>query len=158
MPKHSWIHCNNSHGMVVLIDEDRTKVLATMDSSKIVEDKAECGSNVSGWTTYIASPEHDDDDEEEDEDHTIDRKADARDSGDGESDDSMASDASSGPSLQELSSGKFEGSHAENKDHRRWFGKKCHPQEEKKQYDEQIKTAKKKPGQKANGAGRSKKK
>ncbi|KAL2542806.1 hypothetical protein Adt_03784 [Abeliophyllum distichum] len=133
-----------------------------MDSSKIVEGNEECSSNESGWTTYIASPvnEHEDDvnDEEEDEEGTFDRKAGARDSEDRESDDSMASDASSGPSLQEWSSGKFGGSHAENKDHRRWFGKKHHPQEVKKQHDEEIKAAKNKPGQKANSAGRSKKK
>lgn len=135
-------------------------VLARMDSSKIDEDNEDCSSNESGWTTYIASPEHDDDDEDdaEDEDRTIDRKADAHDSEEGESDDSMASDASSGPSLQEWSTGKFGGSYAANKDHRKWFGKKHHQHEEKKTYKEEIEAAKIKPGQRANSAGRSKKK
>ncbi|GFQ01392.1 hypothetical protein PHJA_002283100 [Phtheirospermum japonicum] len=71
-----------------------------MDSSKILE---ECSSSESGWTMYIASPDHEHDDDDDDDDGGDDvsvhkRKKD--DFGDVYSDDSMASDASSGPSDQ----------------------------------------------------------
>lgn len=88
--------------------------LATiMESSRILGRTEVCSgnsSNESGWTTYIASPirenhHHLDDD---DDDHSTDNQADYRKGNynkvdDGtESDDSMASDASSGPSHLEF--------------------------------------------------------
>ncbi|XP_051149537.1 protein SOB FIVE-LIKE 1-like [Andrographis paniculata] len=128
-----------------------------MDSSKSLE---ECSSSESGWTRYIASsPEHndDDDDDEADEDdrttghHQEGHKKDAEDV---ESDDSMASDASSGPSNQYGSRGLV---HAGMKDERKHVGKKHSQQEEKKKQHKQIKADKDKHGNRANSAGRSKK-
>ncbi|KAL2546299.1 uncharacterized protein Fot_15799 [Forsythia ovata] len=141
-----------------------------MDSSKILEGTEECSSSESGWTMYIASPV----DEynlvdEEDDGGSIDKQEDGLhakdDAGDTDSDDSMASDASSGPSHREHLCDHVRGSHcpgvfghAGDKDNRKSFGKKHHQQEEKKPHDEQIKAAKVKPGHKANSAGRLKKK
>lgn len=83
-----------------------------MDPSKMVDSKEECSSsNVSGWTMYIGSPVDDDRYEYED-DHSTNLQEDGNkkagcvyDYGDDDSDDSIASDASSGPSHQELSWG-----------------------------------------------------
>ncbi|CAA2977464.1 Hypothetical predicted protein [Olea europaea subsp. europaea] len=141
-----------------------------MDSSKSLEGTEECSSNESGWTMYIASPvnEYNHDDEVNDDD-SIDKQEDglhAEDvAGDTDSDDSMASDASSGPSHREDLCGNIRGSHcpgdfghAGDKDNIKWFGKKHHQQEEKKPRDEQIKAAKDKPEHREIGAGRLKKK
>ncbi|CAI9756130.1 unnamed protein product [Fraxinus pennsylvanica] len=141
-----------------------------MDSSKILEGNEECSSNESGWTMYIASPvdEYNLDDEDTD-DGSNDKQEDglhAEDvAGDTDSDDSMASDASSGPSHREHLSYHVRGSHCpgvfghcRDKDNRKWLSKKHHQQEEKKPRDEQINAAKDKPEHKANGAGRLKKK
>ncbi|CAI9785324.1 unnamed protein product [Fraxinus pennsylvanica] len=130
-----------------------------MDSSKIIEGNEECSSNESGWTMYIASPidEYNLDDDDEDDGGSIDKQEDGfhakDDAGDTDSDDSMASDASSGPSRQEHlcnrgshRPGVF--GHAGDKDNRKWLGKKHHQHEEKKPCDEQIKAAKDKPGHK----------
>ncbi|KAJ9140631.1 hypothetical protein P3X46_031256 [Hevea brasiliensis] len=84
-----------------------------MESSRILRCIKECSgnsSNESGWTTYIASPiqekhhQHHHLDDDDDDDHSTNGQADYRKGNynkvdDGtESDDSMASDASSGPS------------------------------------------------------------
>ncbi|XP_057787270.1 protein SOB FIVE-LIKE 1-like [Salvia miltiorrhiza] len=78
-----------------------------MDPPKIGSE--ECSSSESGWTTYIASPdlEHDyadhNEDEDDEDDATIARKGLKKveqQEAAADSDDSMASDASSGPSDQ----------------------------------------------------------
>ncbi|XP_038725507.1 protein SOB FIVE-LIKE 3-like [Tripterygium wilfordii] len=75
-----------------------------MDSSKHTSSKEGCSSSESGWTMYIASPMEEDDEECSGDDNSNkhmeegDKNADHRDE---ESDDSMASDASSGPSHQQ---------------------------------------------------------
>ncbi|KAJ4713277.1 acidic leucine-rich nuclear phosphoprotein 32 family member B-like [Melia azedarach] len=77
-----------------------------MESSKVLGGVEECDSSESGWTMYIGSP--DDDDDDDDDGHSDDRDYDD-DGGGGsyhdmyanhedDSDDSMASDASSCPS------------------------------------------------------------
>lgn len=129
-----------------------------MDSSKIPEGTGECSSDESGWTTYIASPDHEndhDDDDEDDGDHTVDEQEDDKqDAEDFDSDDSMASDASSGPSDQYGHVSRNHGlGHARNKNERKHAGKKEQQEEEKKQYDEKIKAAK----DKADSDARSKK-
>lgn len=81
-----------------------------MESSEDVAE--ECSSSESGWTTYIASPMHenknhnDDDDYDDDYDDDSGKQQEDETDHDGDrkdeegSDDSMASDASSGPSHQ----------------------------------------------------------
>ncbi|KAL5544845.1 hypothetical protein UlMin_008629 [Ulmus minor] len=76
-----------------------------MDSSQIFgDDDEECQSSESGWTMYLGSPANgdqiDDDDQQSDDgsdgdDHS--KKPNHHYHHDGDSDDSMASDASSGP-------------------------------------------------------------
>ncbi|PIN25911.1 hypothetical protein CDL12_01324 [Handroanthus impetiginosus] len=108
----------------------------------------ECSSSESGWTKYIATSEEEEDDEEDRGVYV--REGDKQDV---DSDDSMASDASSGPSDQY---GHFSRHHGlANKDERKYKGKKNVQQEEKKQ---QVKIAKDMSGHKADGAGKSKKK
>ncbi|KAF7806301.1 pheromone-processing carboxypeptidase KEX1 [Senna tora] len=65
-----------------------------MEQSQIIGGAEECHSSESGWTMYIGSPIDDDDDghSDDDDDNT---QADPEDD---HTDDSMASDASSGPS------------------------------------------------------------
>ncbi|KAL5759280.1 hypothetical protein ACOSP7_017805 [Xanthoceras sorbifolium] len=77
-----------------------------MEHSKILGSKEEYGSSVSGWTMYIGSPVHEKHNYDDD-DHSTDKQGDEcnkycygsnDDDANGKSDDSMASDASSGPS------------------------------------------------------------
>lgn len=70
-----------------------------MDSSKHNLGKEECNSSESGWTTYIASPMQEDDNDCSDNDNDHNPIANDGNADDYEqiSDDSMASDASSGP-------------------------------------------------------------
>lgn len=89
---------------------------AVMDSSQVLGDEAEeCSSSESGWTTYIASPDHhhEVDDDENDKEKTD--KTDNDDDGDDDDDndhDSMASDASSGhPTHPQLTCESSKGSH-----------------------------------------------
>ncbi|KAK9278401.1 hypothetical protein L1049_027966 [Liquidambar formosana] len=73
-----------------------------MDSSHIFEGTEECHSSESGWTMYIGSPTHGtDDDDDDDKSHSLDRDDDYKGDDGNYSDDSMASDASSGPSHRE---------------------------------------------------------
>ncbi|KAJ9709510.1 hypothetical protein PVL29_001134 [Vitis rotundifolia] len=70
-----------------------------MDSSQVLGDGAEeCSSSESGWTTYIASPDHhhEVDDDENDKEKTDKTDNDDDDDDDDNDHDSMASDASSG--------------------------------------------------------------
>ncbi|KAB1212798.1 hypothetical protein CJ030_MR5G011898 [Morella rubra] len=92
-----------------------------MESSQMLGGTEECHSSESGWTMYIGSPTYDDDDSDEnrhsaadgndagsdDDDDDDDDKNEAN--RDEDSDDSMASDASSGPSHQghPCGSGKY---------------------------------------------------
>ncbi|XP_042019407.1 protein SOB FIVE-LIKE 4-like [Salvia splendens] len=122
----------------------------------------ECSSSESGWTTYIASPdllEHEyadrnnEDDDDDDNDVNIARKGFKKveqEEAAADSDDSMASDASSGPSDQYGYIGRSHGglSHVGSNNQRKAAAKK---QEEKKK---QIKGEKDKSG---NSAGRLKK-
>ncbi|KAG6398985.1 hypothetical protein SASPL_140457 [Salvia splendens] len=133
---------------------------AEMDPSKIGSE--ECSSSESGWTTYIASPdllEHEyadrnnEDDDDDDNDVNIARKGFKKveqEEAAADSDDSMASDASSGPSDQYGYIGRSHGglSHVGSNNQRKAAAKK---QEEKKK---QIKGEKDKSG---NSAGRLKK-
>lgn len=134
-----------------------------MDSSKILPGNEECSSSESGWTTYIASPdlEHDEaENEDDDEDgsigHQVFKKQDEADS-----DDSMASDASSGPSDQRYSYGYLARSrgfvHAGKNDQKKSVAKKHNQQEEKKKKKKQIKGEKDSSGSRGNSAGRLKK-
>lgn len=100
-----------------------------MDPSYELASAGEFSGSESGWTTYIGSPIHngtyDDDDEEQSVDmedygnkykNVHDDKGENNDENDGdvdyeESDDSMASDASSGPSHLQLVCVNSEGSH-----------------------------------------------
>lgn len=138
-----------------------------MDSSKILSGSEECSSSESGWTTYIASPDLEQDgadNEDDDEDCSIGQQRykkgskEAAAAEDADSDDSMASDASSGPSDQRFSYG-FLGisrgfGHAANKDQRKSAAKKHNQQEEKKK---QKKGERDNSGNRANSAGRLKK-
>uniref|UniRef100_A0A1J3J0W8 Uncharacterized protein n=1 Tax=Noccaea caerulescens TaxID=107243 RepID=A0A1J3J0W8_NOCCA len=70
-------------------------------------EKEECSSSESGWTTYISSPIKVDENEDVDEDYhesyniySYYRKGENEEERDKDSDDSMASDASSGPIYQ----------------------------------------------------------
>ncbi|KAI3467185.1 hypothetical protein Pfo_023848 [Paulownia fortunei] len=122
----------------------------------------ECSSNESGWTRYIASSDHEDDHDDDDDSDEVrsvyEKEGDKQYAEDVDSDDSMASDAASGPSDQYGHVKRHHGlGHAGNKNERKHAGKKQQQQEEKKQHDEQIKAAKDKSGHKADSAGRSKK-
>ncbi|KZV27502.1 ATPase family AAA domain-containing protein 2 [Dorcoceras hygrometricum] len=119
-----------------------------MDSSKILEDTEECSSNESGWTMYIASPVHElgyDDYEDEEycstDEQIYERDGAGREDGDVDSDDSMASDASSGPSYQGQSYGFRGFGHAWNKSQNKHVDEKNHKQEEEKHF-KQKKAAK----------------
>lgn len=73
-----------------------------MESSQGVGEKEECNSSESGWTKYIASPMQGIDDDGDNDGNGEDEGSDSGgdDGGDGgtsDSEDSMASDASSGP-------------------------------------------------------------
>ncbi|XP_071927925.1 protein SOB FIVE-LIKE 3-like [Coffea arabica] len=137
------------------------------DPSENIGGREECNSSESGWTMYIASPVHENnpenDDDDDDDDNYTERKGykdyPSDDGGDPASDDSMASDASSGPSHQGGPCRTKEGSHrrddiahAEGKVNRRSSGKKHDKQVERKQYPADIKAAKKEQGHKAKNA------
>ncbi|KAL3501582.1 hypothetical protein ACH5RR_036031 [Cinchona calisaya] len=143
------------------------------DSSENLGGTEECSSNESGWTMYIASPTHesnpdddDDDDEDEDEDEDEDnaeRKEyeDVHDEygGEGESDDSMTSDASSGPSHQGGPRGTSRRSHDRHifeheggKVKRSSSGKKDYKQDEKRPSAVKTKAAKEEQGHKGKSA------
>lgn len=133
------------------------------DSSENLGGTEECNSSESGWTIYIASPIHENDDDSDDSYNSTERKGykDYRsdDGGDAASDDSLASDASSGPSHQGGPCRTKEGSHrrddiahAEGKVNRRSSGKKYDKQVERKQYAVDTKAAKKEQGHKGKSA------
>ncbi|XP_022775916.1 uncharacterized protein LOC111317775 [Durio zibethinus] len=91
-----------------------------MEPSKIFGGKEECHSSESGWTMYIGSPIQGGDDDDDDNGHSeADDDAYAGGHADetyanheADSDDSMASDASSGPSHQGVQfHGNMEGGH-----------------------------------------------
>ncbi|KAK6133784.1 hypothetical protein DH2020_032495 [Rehmannia glutinosa] len=119
-----------------------------MDSSKINEGSEECSSSESGWTMYIASPdtEHNRSGNEDDVDDDVDRRGYKKDdvAEDVDSDDSMASDASSGPSDQRCLYGHV--GRNEKKDNKK---------EQKKKHHQQIKVEK--TEQRAKSAGKFKK-
>lgn len=101
-------------------------------------------SNESGWTAYIGSPHHDDDDDREEHKEK-----------DAESDDSMASDASSAPSDQFGQYNKHLGyGYGKSSSERKHGGKKEQKQGDMKQHAEKIKATK----GKADCATRSRKK
>nr|XP_016456414.1 PREDICTED: uncharacterized protein LOC107780398 [Nicotiana tabacum] len=133
-----------------------------MESSKLTGGTEEC-SNESGWTMYIASPIHQYNQEDYDNgDERNSRKRDKYlyndndddDNEDGESDDSLVSDATSGPGHQEVctsidrSHGKLQFKHAENET-TKLSNKEHHGQVKKKLYDINIKAAKEDSGHKA---------
>ncbi|XP_018631653.1 protein SOB FIVE-LIKE 1-like [Nicotiana tomentosiformis] len=131
-----------------------------MKSSKLSGGTEEC-SNESGWTMYIASPIHQYNQEDDDDgDERSSRKRDKYlyndddDNEDGESDDSLVSDASSGPGHQEVctsigrSHGKLQFKHAE-KETKKFSSKEHRGQVKKKLYDTNIKAAKEDSGHKA---------
>lgn len=131
-----------------------------MDSSKFVEGVGECSSSESGWTSYIVSSIHDDQNNNDDWDGSTERHhRNKKDAEDVDSDDSMASDASSGPSDHGRSFfGKGYGfGHAGKKDEKKFVSKKHDQVDEKKHHHEQRKSAKGTPENRANSAGRSKK-
>ncbi|KAL3510945.1 hypothetical protein ACH5RR_030346 [Cinchona calisaya] len=128
------------------------------DSSENLGGSEECSSSESGWTMYIASPIHDnnpEDDDEEGNDNSTERKEykDFQEDGggDAESDDSMASDASSGPSHQGgLRRDDLE--HAGSKVNRISSGKKHDKQVEKNRYAAETKAVKEDQGNKGKSA------
>ncbi|CAN4121977.1 unnamed protein product [Withania somnifera] len=118
----------------------------------------ECNSNESGWTMYIGSPYCDyNQGDDDDDDEGTPRKG-YKNVGDhvedGGSDDSMTSDASSGPSHQgvctnmEQSYGKHEFKYAE-KDTTKFSSKERQTQAKKKLSDKNTKAAKEDSGNKA---------
>ncbi|XP_051144537.1 protein SOB FIVE-LIKE 1-like [Andrographis paniculata] len=135
--------------------------------SKFAEGTGECSSSSeSGWTLYIVSPDHDNDDgggSDDDEDCVIGNQIDGYKKGvdeDVESDDSMASDASSGPSDPIIRHGWMSrGSllHAGKKDEGDYVGKKHKQQVVNKYNQEKGKAGKGTPVSRANSAERSKK-
>ncbi|XVF31652.1 hypothetical protein REPUB_Repub17cG0009700 [Reevesia pubescens] len=83
-----------------------------MDPSKHFQSTEECSSSESGWTRYLTSPTQDDFECSEDNynnNHNI--KDDVYD-GEGNSDDSMVSDASSAPSHHQYKHKDGQGSHS----------------------------------------------
>ncbi|KAL7192324.1 hypothetical protein ACSBR2_024208 [Camellia fascicularis] len=94
-----------------------------MESSHNLGDAEECQSSESGWTMYIGSPidnsdDGDDNDSDVGDDNNNDDYVNRIVKHEDESDDSMASDASSGPSHRENSWGSGKGSsgkHCSNK-------------------------------------------
>lgn len=109
-----------------------------MDSSQVCGVIEEHSSSESGWTTYINSPNHENKNEDEG-DHRTDQES-GHDNA--ESDDSMASDASSGPSHDhrvtlhtEESCGKGDFKYAKDKNLVQTSGKKHKKQIEKKMYN-----------------------
>lgn len=88
-----------------------------MESFNNLLDAEGCSSSESGWTTYIASPMEEDDAEcSENDDHEDDKRRvmaickPVKKNDDGDSDDSLASDASSGTSYRRHTHSK-QGSH-----------------------------------------------
>ncbi|KAG6779243.1 hypothetical protein POTOM_015616 [Populus tomentosa] len=74
-----------------------------MDSSKHILGSEGCSSSESGWTMYLASPMQEDDEEcsyDANDYNARNVSKNYRSAADGDSDDSMASDASSGPHHQ----------------------------------------------------------
>lgn len=108
-----------------------------MDSSKnFFQGTEECSSNESGWTMYLgSSPDHELEQEDEEDDFSygeqVKRKLAKKDVHQDDSDDSMASDASSGPS-------NLNG-HVGNNDERKYVGKQQYQKEDKKQRGQQPK-------------------
>ncbi|KZV18622.1 hypothetical protein F511_03516 [Dorcoceras hygrometricum] len=139
-----------------------------MDSSKVHQETEECSSNESGWTMYIASPDQelDYDDYEDEEEYIIGEQTYTKDpdkhTEEVDSDDSMASDASSGPSYQGIlyeRVDRIHGSgHAANETGSKLVDYKKHQQPERKKLDEQKKEAKDKNGNKKRNAATSKNK
>nr|XP_034901463.1 uncharacterized protein LOC118039011 [Populus alba] len=77
--------------------------LVRMDSSKHILGSEGCSSSESGWTMYLASPMQEDDEEcsyDANDYNARNVSKNYRSAADGDSDDSMASDASSGPHHQ----------------------------------------------------------
>lgn len=114
--------------------------------------REECNSNESGWTMYIGSPYRDCDDDDDHDDEGTPRNADDH-VEDGGSDDSMTSDASSGPTHQGVEQiyGKHEFKHVE-KDIRKFSSKEQQQQQKqakKKLSDKNTKAAKEDSGHKA---------
>lgn len=125
-----------------------------MDSSKFPQGSDECSSNESGWTAYIGSPHHE---EDHDDDHRDRSKGEEeRKERDADSDDSMASDASSAPSDRLGNFNKHFGyGNAKGTNERKNGGKKEQKQGDmRKEHAEKIKAAK----DKADCATRSRKK
>ncbi|XP_060183228.1 protein SOB FIVE-LIKE 2 [Lycium barbarum] len=134
-----------------------------MELSKLPGGTKECSSSESGWTMYIASPihqyHHEDEDDDDDDERTS-RKRDKNlydDDDDGEdvgSDDSLVSDASSGPGHQEVcttidkSHGKLRLKHAE-KETKKFPSKEYNREVKKKLFDMNIKAAKEDSGHKS---------
>lgn len=88
----------------------QTSLFLSLIKIRVLEflmDKEECSSSESGWTTYISSPIKVDEDEVVDEDYyegyniyNYSSKVEHEEERNKDSDDSMASDASSGPNYQ----------------------------------------------------------
>ncbi|KAM3269372.1 protein SOB FIVE-LIKE 1 [Capsicum chacoense] len=116
--------------------------------------KEECNSNESGWTMYIGSSYCDYNQGDDDNDNEGTPRKGYKNADDGGSDDSMTSDASSGPSHQgvctniEQSYGKYEIKHAE-KDTRKFSSKEQQKLAKKKLSDKNTKAAKEDSGHKA---------
>lgn len=139
-------------------------LLLVMESSKVPGDSEECCSSESGWTMYIASPV-DDDNDSDDDDHSPDKTVHSNDKDEdyAGSDDSMASDASSGPSHRELPYPSNKGSrvsgnskHSVSEDQSKYSsGKKPNKKVEKKTNEKRIKGEKEVPGHNATSAAAS---
>ncbi|XP_073284503.1 protein SOB FIVE-LIKE 4-like [Primulina huaijiensis] len=121
----------------------------------------ECSSNESGWTTYIASSPDKEDDPTQDEDDecgsSMDEGVNQQESEDDaenmDTDDSMASDASSGPSDRKRLS------NTRKKNERKLYGgEKCHKKEDRKKSGEKIKVEEEKSETKGNSGEISDKK
>lgn len=125
-----------------------------MNSSKFPQASDECSSSESGWTAYIAPSDHEDD-HDDDQDRSRGKEEQGEDEKEANSDDSMASDASSGPSYHYPFNKHHGVGHATNINGRKEAGKKEQKlQEDRRQRGEKIKAAK----DKADRATRSKKK
>ncbi|KAF8407915.1 hypothetical protein HHK36_007053 [Tetracentron sinense] len=137
-----------------------------MESSQHLGGTEECSSNESGWTMYIASPMHDDADNDDYHDSSYDDGDDDghnNDSLGGEkdykSDDSMASDACSGPSNRKHPRGNGEGGHGmahfkhdEDKDDKKYSSCKKDIKQVKKKKRDESKAEKEDSKHKANRA------
>ncbi|KAJ0989661.1 hypothetical protein J5N97_008017 [Dioscorea zingiberensis] len=88
------------------------------ERSRVMEGGEECSSSESGWTMYLASPMHDDDDDDQDDDQVVDEINNVHEDDHGQEEeedddeddgDSMASDASTGPTHSKQSNERGEG-------------------------------------------------